>query len=263
MKPFVRAAVLTGFSVAVIAIAIGYAASNIIAEDDASAAAYAGGWGTGKNGGHGFGTWALAIETKGGEKSYAGFYVADTGQNPTLKGPARNGKAFGMFTNGVAFEQAVAFRSFEKPLQVGDSFSFMLENGPFEKKFDQDDVTPGAIGLTLRSTNANSSVADYNKDTVFEFAYVEGRDNYQIYDGTENSDSGVALADGGVAVRVTLTGPDTYDLKIENLKDKKSTRLSNRKLNNKSPIESFAIFDRDGEKYDAFFNQFQITRESK
>jgi hypothetical protein len=260
MKPFVCAAAVA-FSIA--AIGIAYAESNIIAEDDASNSAYGGGWGNGANGGHGFGAWALASESKGGEKSYAGFFVADTGQNPTLKGPARNGKAFGMFDNGAGFEQTVAFRSFGKPLQVGDSFSFMMENGPFEKKFNQDDPTPGSIGLTLRSTTANSSVADYNKDVVFEFGFYQGRDDYQIFDGTENADSGVALADGGVSVTVTITGPGTYDLEIETLKDKKLTKLPGRKLKNNSPVASFAIVDRNGEKYDAFFNQFQVSHESK
>jgi hypothetical protein len=262
VKSFVRALVVA-FSIAAVAIGMAYAESTIVAEDDASDAAYNGGWGNDKNGGHGFGPWALTTETKSGEKSYAGLYIADTGANPTLKGPAKNGKAFGMFANGFAFEQVVAYRSFQESLRASDSFSFMMQNGPFEKKFDKDDPTPGSIGLTLRSTNANSSVADYNKDVVFEFAYVEGRDNYQIYDGTQSPDSGVPLADGGVAVTVTVTGPDTYDLEIENLKDKKLTRLPKRKLNNKSPVTSFAIFDRNGEKYDAFFNQFQVARQAK
>jgi hypothetical protein len=239
-----------------------FAESNVIAEDDASESAYGGGWDNSKNGGHGFTNWAQTTEAMG-DKSYAGFYLADPGQNPTLKGIAKNGKAFGLFANGVAFEQAVAYRGFEKPLQVGDSFSFMMENGIFEKKFDQDAPNLGSIGVTLRTGNANSSVADYNKDVIFEFGYYQGKTNYQIYDGTENTDSGVPLADGGVSVSVTITGGDTYDLEIQTMKDKKLIKLPGRKLKSSSPIQSFAIFDRNGEKYDAFFNQFQITHESK
>lgn len=62
---------------------------------------------------------------------------------------------------------------------------------------------------------------------------------------------------------VTLTGADTYDLEIQTLKDKKVTKLPGRKLKSGEPIQSMAIFDRNGEKYDAFFNQLQVARESK
>ena len=110
------------------------------------------------------------MTTEGNDNDrHSGFFIADTKNNPDLNGIAKADKAFGLFANGPGFEQAVGYRSFEKPLQKGDSFSFMMENGPFDKKFDKDDPTPGSIGLVLRSGNANSSVADYNKDAVFEF----------------------------------------------------------------------------------------------
>jgi hypothetical protein len=240
-----------------------FAESNIVAEDDASESAYGSTqWDNSKNGGHGFSNWTLTVESKG-DKSFAGFYIGDSSINPAFEPIAKNKRAFGAFANGVGFEQAVAYRGFEKPLKAGDSFSFMMENGTFEKKGDEDDPTPGSIGLTLRTGNSNSSVADYNKDVVFEFGYYQGKSNYQIYDGTENSDSGVALADGGVSATVTITGSDTYDLEIQTVKDKKLTKLPGRKLKNSSPIQSFAIFDRNGEKNDAFFNQFQVAHESK
>jgi hypothetical protein len=140
----------------------------------------------------------------------------------------------------------------------------MMDNGTFEKKFDKDDPTPGSIGLTLRTTNANSSVADYNKDAVFEFGYYSGRDNYQIYDGSgaDKADSGVAFTDSGISVTVTITGPDSYDLEIQTLKDKHITKLPGRKLSAGGSIQSFAIFDRNGETNDAYFNQFQIAHET-
>jgi hypothetical protein len=259
MKPLARVVVIA-FSIVVMAIA--YAESDIIAEDDASQSAYGGGWDNSKNGGHGFGNWTLTTEGNDSE-SHSGFYIADTKGNADLNGVVKNDKAFGVFANGSGFEQAVGYRAFQKPLQVGDSFSFMMENGIFQKKFDKDDPTPGSIGLTLRSGNANSSVADYNKDAIFEFGYYQGKSNYQIYDGTENTDSGVAFVDSGISVTVTITGPDTYDLEIETMNDKKVIKLPGRKLKNSSPIESLAIFDRNGERYDAFFNQFQISHESK
>ena len=234
-----------------------------VAEDDASHSAYGTAWENGKNGGSGFGPWALTSEGSGADR-HSGFFIADTKNNQDLLGAAKNDKAFGVYANGTEFEQAVAYRSFEKPLQVGDSFSFMMENGQFEKKFDKEEQPPGSIGLVLRSSNANSSVADYNKDAVFEFGFYQGKGTYQIYEGSgDGADSGVVLDDSGVAVTVTITGAGTYDLEIQTLKDKKLTKMAGRKLKSGDPIQSFALFDRNGEKNDAFFNQFQVTREAK
>jgi hypothetical protein len=241
-----------------------WAESTVVAEDDASQSAYGGGWDNTKNGGSGFSAWALTTEGNDNDR-HSGFFVASTSNNQDLNGIAKNDKAFGIYANGSEFEQAVGYRGFEKPLQKGDSFSFMMENGPFEKKFDKDDQTPGSIGLVLRSGNANSSVADYNKDAVFEFGFYQGKSNYQIYDGSgaDKADSGVPFTDAGVSVTVTLTGPDTYDLEIQTLKDKNVIKLPGRKFSSSGGVQSMAIFDRNGEKYDVFFNQFQVARESK
>jgi len=258
MKPFKYALAALALSIAVSIVA----ELTNSAEDDASQSAYGGSWDSGKNGGSGFGSWTLTSEGSG-ENRYSGFFIADTKTNTDLNGIAKNDKAFGLYANGVGFEQAVAYRTFEKPLQIGDSFSFMMENGPFEKKFDKDDPTPGSIGIVLRTSNANDSVADYNKDATFEFGFYQGKTNYQIYDGSENADSGVPFVDSGVSVTVTLKSADTYDLEIQTLHDKKITKLPGRKLKSSSPIQSMALFNRNGEKYDAFFNQLQVTHESK
>ena len=240
------------------------AESTVIAEDDASNSAYGNQWDNSKNGGSGFGKWSLTTEGNDNQR-HSGFYIADAKLKPDLNGIAKNDKAFGLFANGPGFEQAVGYRAFEKSLKAGDSFSFMIENGTFDKKFENDDPTPGSIGLALRTSNANSSVADYNKDAVFEFGYYNGKDNYQIYDGSgaDKADSGVAFTDSGVSVTVTVTGPDTYDLEIQTLKDKKLTKLPGRKFSAGGSIQSFAIFDRNGETNDAYFNQFQVARQTK
>lgn len=232
-----------------------------VAEDDASQSAYGGGWDNGKNGGTGFGAWTVTSEGNDNDR-HAGFYIAETKDKPDLNGIAKGDKAFGLYANGSGFEQAVAYRALEKPLTVGDSFSFMMENGVFQKKFEKDDLTPGSVGLVLRTGNTNSSTNDYNSGAVFEFGYYNGKGNYQIYDATENTDSGVAFVDSGISVTVTLTAADTYDLEIQTMKDKKVTKLPGRKLKS-GAIESFAIFDRNSEKNDAFFNQLQVSREAK
>ena len=64
-------------------------------------------------------------------------------------------------------------------------------------------------------------------------------------------------------VTVTITGDDTYDLEIQTPSDKKVTKLPGRKLSKAGPITSLAIFNRDGEKTDAFFNALQVARENK
>jgi hypothetical protein len=260
MKLFSRALILLLASYAPAV----FAESTVIAEDDASQSAYGGQWDNSKNGGTGFGNWTLTTEGNDNER-HSGFYIADTKNNPDLNGIPKNDKAFGTFANGSGFEQAVGYRTFAKPLQVGDSFSFMMETGPFEKKFDKDDPTPGSVGVVLRSGNANSSVADYNKDAVFEFGHYQGKTNYQIYDGSgaDKGDSGVPFSDAGVSVTVTLTGPDTYDLEIQTMKDKNVVKLPGRKLSGSGPVQSLAIFNRNSEKYDGYFNQFQVTRETK
>jgi hypothetical protein len=255
---------LAALSIAVGLVSHVKAENTVIAEDDASQSVYGSGWDNTKNGGNGFGNWTLTIEGNDNDR-HSGFFIAGK-DNSDLNGIAKEGKAFGVYANGSGFEQAVAYRGFEKPLQPGDSFSFMMESGAFEKKFDKDDSTPGSIGLVLRSGTANSSVADYNKDALFEFGLYAGKPNYQIYDGSgaDKTDSGVPFTDSGVAVTVTITGNDTYDLEIQTMSDKKITKLPGRKFsNNGGSVQSMALFDRNGEKYDAFFNQFQVTRAAK
>ncbi|MEO5718645.1 MAG: hypothetical protein ABIR29_08755, partial [Chthoniobacterales bacterium] len=182
--------------------------------------------------------------------------------NKDLGGIAQNGKAWGLYANGTGFEQAVAFRALTTPLAPGNSFSFMLETGPFEKK-SEGDPGDGSAGLTLRTSNAAESPADYGKDAVFQFGHYDGKPNYQVRDGSgdDKADTGVAFTDAGVSVTVTITGPDTYDLEIQDMSDKKLTKLPGRKLRAAGAISSLAIFNRNSEKNDVFFNGLQVARE--
>ena len=234
----------------------------ILAEDDASDAAYKSGWKS-AGGGMGFREWTFQTLKAGAGETHAGFFVAEPGHNADLNGIAIRSKAFGLYANGVGFESAAAFRALKTPLAVGQTFSFLFEHGKIQKKFDRDDPATGAIGITLRAANAAGAVGDYNKGARFEFGCYEGRQTYQIYDGGSERDSGVALTDAGLSISFTLVTADTYDLEITTLADKKTTTLKARKLGGKggAGIESFCIFDRDGEKADAYFNGFQVTGE--
>jgi hypothetical protein len=233
---------------------------TILAEDAATETAYKDGW-KAASGGSGFRDWAFQTLKSEGAESYAGFYLANPEHQPDLKGAAIRGKAFGLFANGVRFEAAAAFRALNKPLATGQTFSFLMEHGEFLKKFEGAEPTGGAIGLTLRSGNAAGSVEDYHQEARFEFGAYAGKASYQIYDGETSHESGIALSAGGLSVSFTLVTPETYDLEITTLGDKKTVTLKGRKLggNAGGKIESFCIFDRNGEKNDAYFNGFQVT----
>lgn len=205
------------------------------------------------------------MATEGHEPNrHSGFFVATIENNQDLTGIAQNGKAWGLYANGTGFEQAVAFRALTTPLAVGDSFSFMFETGPFAKK-TEGDQGGGSAGLTLRSDNATESPADYSKGALFEFGHSDGKPNYQVHDGSgeEQADTGVAFSEAGISVTVTLTGADTYDLEIQNMSDKMLSKLPGRKLRAAGPIHSLAIFNRNSEKNDVFFNGLQVARESE
>ena len=47
------------------------------------------------------------------------------------------------------------------------------------------------------------------------------------------------------------------------MSDKKVTKLPGRKLKAAGAITSLALFDRNGEKNDSFFNSLQVAREAK
>ena len=238
---------------------------DVTGEDDASQGAYNSGWGEGRNGGDGFGPWTLRTATnEGAEHSHAGFYIAPTSEKKDLKGAAIRDKAFGLYANGTSFEVATAFRAFARPLRAGQSFSFLMEHGRFVKKFDVDDLTAGSVGIVLRSATGAEGVNDYNKAARFEFGYYQGDTGagYQIFDGDRTKKLPLSLAEGGLAVTITLATENTYDLEITVLAKKQTTRLEGRRLGGEvgAEIRSFALFDRNGETSDAYFNGFQILQ---
>jgi len=233
-----------------------------VAEDEASHSAYNGGWESGKSSGTGFGAWTL--RTFGGVQhdSHAGSFIANASTQNDLDSVATAGKAFGLFANGVDFEVACAFRGLDAPLAVGDSFSLLMECSNFVKKFETDDPRPGIIGFSLRTGSASESWDDFQNGARMQFGFYQGEENYQVYDGQDDHDTGVPFSDKGVSVAVTLVSPDAYDLEITQLDTKETKKLAGRKLAGDAgaPIESFAIYNQDGETGDAYFNGFQVSR---
>jgi hypothetical protein len=258
-----RALVLTSF-VLLAALSMEAGEVMILAEDDASDPAYKAGW-SGGGSVLGFRDWTFKTLKAASGNSSAGFFIVEKGRNPDLNGIAIRDKAFGLYANGTGFEAAVAFRPLKKPLAVGQTLSFLIEHGTIGRKFDKDDPGGGAIGVTLRSGNEAGGIGDYNKRTRFEFGCFEGQGTYRVYDGSPDRDTRIALTDGGLSVSVTLVTIDTYDLEVTTLADRKTNTFTGRRLGGESggAIESFCIFNRDGEKSDAFFNGFQISGESR
>jgi len=233
-----------------------------VAEDEATHSAYNGGWQSGKNSGTGFGAWLFQTAGGVGTDSHSGFFVANSTEQKDLENAGTNGKALGMFANGVDFEVACAFRSFDAPLVVGDSFSLMMECGEFVKKFETDDSRPGVIGFSLRTGAAADAWDDFQTGARLQFGFYQGEGNFQVYDGEADHDTGVPFTAGGVSVTVTLVTPDTYNLEITTLDTKETKKLEGRKLAGDAgaPIDSFAIYNQDGESSDAYFNGFQVSR---
>ncbi|MDX6766434.1 MAG: hypothetical protein SFU85_06550 [Candidatus Methylacidiphilales bacterium] len=234
-----------------------------LAEDDAAHSAYNGGWNNGGNAANsGFGGWQLV--TSGADKSdrHAGFIIARREAGNELDHADIDRKAFGLYANGSGFETAVAFRNLDNPLGVGESFSLLMEAGDFAPKTGSDDPKPGWVGFALRTGTASASTEDIERAARFVFGVRQGESRYFVRDGGKDTDTGVEANGSGVAVTVTLVSADAYDLEITALDTKVTKRFAGRRLAGPpgGPIESFALCNQDGEKGDAYFNGFQVTR---
>jgi hypothetical protein len=231
-----------------------------LAEDDGSDPAYKGGWKSGTSGGSGYRGWTLRSVKSGDADAHAGGYIAEREQTARLNGIAIRKKAFALYANGQGFEAAVAFRSLKKPLAIGDTFSFLFEHDAIERKFERDAPGGGAMGLVLRTGHASDDAAAYNHGARFEFGAYEGRATYSIHDGESTHDTGIPLTDAGLSVSFTLLADDRYELEVTTLANRNVIRLPPRKLGGPAggKIESLCLFNRDGEKSDAFFNGLQV-----
>jgi len=224
--------------------------------DTAAASGYGGEWKGGSGAVDGWEEWILRANGNPDKKSYAGFYLAKQEEKSGSTSVATEGRSFAMFADGEGFQEAAAFRGFAKPLEVNQTFSVDFIT-PIPKS---NAGTTGSIGLTLRSGKKAEGPADYNAGARFELTALEGQANYQIFDGSQPSDSGLAVTPAGFRAEFTLQTPDTYNLKLYPLSGGSPVELTGRKLGGSagSPLESFAIFNRDSEQ-NAFFNRLRLN----
>lgn len=224
--------------------------------DTAANPAYGSEWKDGTGASDGWEGWILRDNGKPDKKSYAGFYLAKQEERSGSDPVAGDGKSFGIFADGEGLQEAAAYRAFAKPLELNQTFSLEFVT-PAPKS---NSGSTGSIGLTLRSGKKSDEPRDYNAGARFELTALEGQANYQLYDGSQPSDSGLAVTPGGLRIEFTLKTPDSYDLKLSPLTGSAPVEFKDRKLGGEAgtPIESFAIFNRDSEK-NAFFNRLRLT----
>ncbi|HTV39016.1 MAG TPA: S53 family peptidase [Candidatus Sulfotelmatobacter sp.] len=223
--------------------------------DDASQPAYAGGWFYGDNGGIGFSPW---IFTGIGpiNSQWNGFYIGSSTNNGGGEGPGIdvNGDSWGIYANNGNY--ATAYRAFAYgPLQAGQTFSFSMDNGYID--------SGNWVGFALRNGNATDGPLDNTTGWRFQFVFFGGGSDYQIYDNSGQSDSGIFFTDTGLRFVFTLVTADTYSLQvIENSTG--STNYYSGTLNGTpgSSINSIALFNfgaGSSPANDCFFNSFKIT----
>lgn len=221
--------------------------------DSASDPVYEKGWTEGQTAGQAFSPWLLRQEDQGNKKSFSGFFLARQSEKPAILPLASGEKAWAMFANGEGFEQACASRPLEKPLEVGQTLLVDLIS-------PQPSSEDGASGFTLRTGKSLGGPQDYNQGARFEWVALKTKPTYQIVDGQNQLESGLAVNSDGVRVELTLRSADTYDLKLTPLTGGKPTEFKDRKLGGApgSPIESITLFNRNSET-DFFFNNLRLN----
>ena len=221
-----------------------------------TAATYGSDWKDGAGSTDGWEGWTLRANGNPDKKSYAGFYLAKLEEKSGSEPVATEGRSFAIFADGEGFQEAAAYRSFTKPLEPNQTFSLDLIT-PNPKS---NAGSTGSLGLTLRHGKKSDEPKDYNAGARFEFTALEGQANYQIFDGSQSSDSGLPLTPAGLRIEFTLKGSDTYDLKLSPLSGGTPVELKDRKLGGEggSSLESLAIFNRDSEQ-NAFFNRLRLN----
>jgi len=252
----------------------------LFACDDAADAAYDNGWTNGADGGTGFGPW-IFLTNKVNDGDAAGSFVAINGpgvDNDDLNsiGAGNPPRAWGLFANEAAtggddLQIAAAFRPFDLPMGTGQTFTIRLEHGGIQGGSLSGDTPPrtgGWVGFALRNLgpgqqddpdpfNAFASI----QHAIFAFGFRGGNANYSLYDLNNPSglDTGIPFVFDGVEVTFHLLTATTYDLAVRTLgPNGYCTTIGNRLLTG-APIQYVAVYNRNAEEDDAFFNSLKVT----
>ena len=148
--------------------------------DNADESAYAAGWSGGSNGGTGFRGWNLVLD---GQGDAGGFFIGDSKKTGAAD-INTNSRSFGMFGHDKA-KSTDAYRSFDSPLDVGQSFSVEIQvnfrdgNKGFDLRSSDEkaifNLNVGADDYTvhLAATGAGSIGTDYSNNSVFNLVFTQ------------------------------------------------------------------------------------------
>jgi hypothetical protein len=154
------------------------------AADSPANSVYTAGLSSGANGGNGFGAWELS------SSGTAGHFVAQNQANLNTG----IGKGFGLYANSGGV--AVARRSFNEPLKVGDKLSIRIDNNW---------ILPGnSVGFALADS------ANVNR---VSFSFVGGEDFYRVTDAGGSRPTDLGYTDNGLDLTFELTASNAYSLR--------------------------------------------------
>ncbi len=205
------------------------------------------------NGGTGFDNWHFISDDANGS---AGGFLANKSSNNDLNQIASNpsDKAWGSYANGHGFNQFEAYRGFSGNSldNSGDSFNISFEHGAI--------IQGGSTGFVLRNQNIHNAIGDYNQLSRFEFGFIGGGQHYSIFDGQGVIDTGINYTDAGLNLTFTLLTPELYQLDIFNAFDNSLLQSRNGLLSGNGSIDSIALYNRDTESANAYFNGLEINK---
>lgn len=178
-----------------------------MAFDDTSSAVYltpTPGWSNGQNGGFGFGPWAMNFSPNSGTLFQSSLGNGDGSGDINV-----GGRAWGLFANSAG-SSGEAIRRFtpggvtgNSNLGVGEQFILQFDNGFVDNLSGVD----GAVGFGLRNSSGQNR---------FEFFLQGSSTHANTYTLRTASDVQTMHVEtgGGMAIKFTLTGPDTFQLDI-------------------------------------------------
>lgn len=189
--------------------------------------------------------WTLSVT---GASGTGGQFIGNSADNGTTPSGNINtsGKAWGMYANGEKTTDAI--RQFYASMSVDQIFKIDFDNGWID--------TGASVGWGLRNSLGEDR---------FEFYFKGGSANYFINDirGLDQ-DTGIGWTDGGMHIEFTLTGLDTYSVKVVRgtTTNTVSGTLGGTTGTSVDRVRFFNYRAGSGGNYDAFYNNLELLGNS-
>jgi hypothetical protein len=214
-----------------------------LAWDAADDSVYADGWQNGDDGGFGWnGGW---IFRQMGDTSGGGYDIATSSLNGVVPGDIdTNGVAWRLYASNGA--TVGADRRFAAPMEIGDTFSIDLDIADY----------PLDVFAIIDFANGTSPVPRMS------FGVRDGAPNYYYYDAAGDVDSSVPVNAAGLHVEFTMTGADTYKMRLVPGVGDEATRSG--VLQGSGAIAKVGVYltaDESPTMREAFFNSAHLVPE--